>query len=169
MKLTPILAAACLMASTAAFAETSSTSGNRAPELSSIPSQSATVTNYYKQDVYDNNDNKIGDVKDVLVDKDGKITALIIGAGGFLGMGDHDVAVPFSAVKGTQKNGKWYLTMDTTKDALKAAQGWKYDSAKTTWVPDTGTTTGSGSSNSTRSDTAPAPRSSGGMAPANNR
>ena len=46
-----------------------------------------TVTNFYKQNVYDPSDNKIGDIDDVLIDKEGKVTALIIGVGGFLGMG----------------------------------------------------------------------------------
>jgi hypothetical protein len=59
------------------------------------------------------------------------------GAGsGFLGMGEKDVAVPFDAVKHTVKDGKADLTLDTTKDALKAAPGLKYDRNSTTWVPD---------------------------------
>ena len=36
----------------------------------------------------------------------------------------------------TTKDNKLYLTMDTTKDALKNAAGFKYDRNKTTWVPD---------------------------------
>jgi len=44
-----------------------------------------TVTNFYKQNVYDPSDNKIGDVDDVLIDKEGHVTAMIIGVGGFLG------------------------------------------------------------------------------------
>jgi hypothetical protein len=35
------------------------------------------------------------------------------------------------------KDNKVYLTMNTTKDALKAAPGFKYDRDKTAWVPDT--------------------------------
>jgi hypothetical protein len=31
--------------------------------------------------------------------------------------------------------GTWYLTMNATKDALKAAPGYKYDKAKANWVP----------------------------------
>jgi sporulation protein YlmC with PRC-barrel domain len=116
------------LSSTAAFAQ------DQVPVFSSVPSSSATVTNYYKRNVYDPQDNKIGDIKDVLVDRDGKVTAFIIGAGYFLGMGEHDVAVPFSAVKGTQKDGKWYLTMNASKDTLKAAPGLKYDGTKMTWV-----------------------------------
>ena len=103
--------------------------------LSTLPSNVTTVTNYYKQDLYDPSDNKIGEVSDVLVNNDGKIDALIVSVGGFLGIGEKDVAVPFNAVHGTEKNGKWYLTMNTTKDALKSAPGYKYDRGRATWIP----------------------------------
>ena len=49
-------------------------------------------------DVY-NNDDKIGDINELIVGKDGRIEAVVIGVGGFLGMGEHDVAVPFERVK----------------------------------------------------------------------
>jgi sporulation protein YlmC with PRC-barrel domain len=104
--------------------------------ITAMPASSATVTNYYKQDVYDPADAKIGTINDVLVDKEGRVTALMIGVGGFLGMGEKDVAVPFAAVHGTEKNSKWYLVMNTTKDALKSAPGYKYDKTKTTWMLD---------------------------------
>lgn len=94
-----------------------------------------TVTNFYKQDVYDPADNKIGAVDDVLVDKEGRVTAMIIGVGGFLGMGEKDVAVPFGSVRARKKNDKWYLVLDTTKAALKAAPGFTYDKDNTSWVP----------------------------------
>jgi sporulation protein YlmC with PRC-barrel domain len=94
-----------------------------------------TVANLYKQNVYDQADNKIGDVDDLLVDQKGQITAVLVGVGGFLGMGEKDVAIPFSALHASEKNNKWYLVLNTTKDALKAAPGFKYDKTKTTWVP----------------------------------
>ena len=81
------------------------------------------MTNWYKQDVYDQSDSTIGKIDDVLVSQSGQIDALIIGVGGFLGAGEKDVAVPFNAVKWTSKNNKNYLTMNTTKDALKSAPG----------------------------------------------
>ena len=80
---------------------------------------------------------KIGEIRDVLVGRDGKVTAFIVSVGGFLGAGEKDVAVPFNAVSATDKNGKWYLTMNTTKDAMKQAHGYTYDKAKATWVPAT--------------------------------
>jgi sporulation protein YlmC with PRC-barrel domain len=105
--------------------------------MSSVPLDSFTVTDWYKQPVYDSNDNKLGDVKDVLVDNSGKINAMILGIGGILGAGEKDVAVPFEAVKKTMKNNEAYLTLDVTKDNLKSAPGLKYDRNKTSWVPDT--------------------------------
>src|SRR5450631_746255 len=105
----------------------------QAQVLTTLPTNATTVTNYYKQNVYDPSDSKIGEISDVLVNKEGKIDAFIVSVGGFLGMGEKDVAVPFSSVHATEKNGKWYLTMNATKDVLKSAQGYKYDKAKATW------------------------------------
>jgi sporulation protein YlmC with PRC-barrel domain len=107
-----------------------------ADTLSSLPPDSWTITNYYKQDVYDKGQNSVGKIDDVLIDKTGKITALMVGVGGFLGVGEKDVALPFSAVKSEKKNNKWYLTVDETKDSLKSAVGYKYDSSTTTWSRD---------------------------------
>src|SRR6201982_2806233 len=102
-----------------------------------LPADSVTVTHWYKQNVYDPSDNKIGEIMDVLVDRDGKAQALIIGVGGFLGLGGKDVAVPFKAVHATTKdNNKWYLVMNSTKDALKGAKGFKYDRNAMTWIPE---------------------------------
>jgi sporulation protein YlmC with PRC-barrel domain len=134
MKYLAVLAAGAVMASTAAFAQTMS--AGRTDLMTAVPSSSVTVTDWYKQDVYDPNNNKIGSISDVLVTPDGHINALIIGVGGFLGAGEKNVAVNFSSVKETMKDNKSYLTMDTTKDALKSAPGFKYDSDKTAWVPD---------------------------------
>ena len=102
-----------------------------------LPADSVTVTHWYKQNVYDPADNKIGEIMDVLVDRGGKATALIVGVGGFLGMGEKDVAVPFDAVHVTTKdNNKYYLVMNATKDALKGAKGFKYDRNAMTWTPE---------------------------------
>ena len=130
--------------------------GPPAQILTSIPNEGLTVTHWYKQNVYDPNDSKIGEIMDVLVDKSGKATALIVGVGGFLGAGEKDVAVPFDAVHAAKKgNNDWYLVMNSSKDALKNAKGFKYDRNAMTWIPEdqARTTTGSGTNNS-----APAPR-----------
>jgi len=103
--------------------------------MSSVPSSSKTVSDWYKQDVYDPSNSKIGKIDDVLVSDAGQVSALIVGVGGFLGAGEKDVAVPFTAVKWSTKDNKKYLTMAASKEDLKSAQGLKYDSDKTAWVP----------------------------------
>jgi sporulation protein YlmC with PRC-barrel domain len=50
--------------------------------MKSTPAESWTVTNYYKQAVYDPKEVKIGDIEDVLIDQSGKITGLVFGVGG---------------------------------------------------------------------------------------
>jgi sporulation protein YlmC with PRC-barrel domain len=133
-----IAAAVAATVTGAAYAQQTTTglgTPTQAQVLATLPQNAMTVTNYYKQNVYDPSDSKIGEIMDVLVNQDGKVDAFIVSVGGFLGMGEKDVAVPFNAIHGTEKNGKWYLTMNTTKDALKNAHGYKYDKAKATWVP----------------------------------
>jgi hypothetical protein len=105
--------------------------------MTSIPGNGVTVTHWYKQAVYDPSDSRIGEIDDVLIDRDGKVLALIVGVGGFLGIGEKHVAVPQSAVQVTNKNNNnWYLVMNTTKDALKSAPGFRYDRTSMAWMPE---------------------------------
>jgi sporulation protein YlmC with PRC-barrel domain len=103
--------------------------------MNSLPSGVLPISDYYNQSVYDAKDNKIGDINDLLVEKDGKISAAIIGVGGFLGAGEKNVAIPFTALKLTEKNGKRYLVMDTTKEALNKAPGYTFDRTAKKWIP----------------------------------
>jgi sporulation protein YlmC with PRC-barrel domain len=50
-------------------------------------------------DVYGADNQKIGDIDEVLVDKEGKIQAIVVGVGGFLGIGQKDVAIPFAQLQ----------------------------------------------------------------------
>jgi PRC-barrel domain len=107
----------------------------QAQVLTAIPSNTTTVTNYYKQNVYDPSESKIGEIIDVLVSNKGTVDAFIVSVGGFLGIDSKDVAIPFNAIHATEKNGKWWLTMNATKEAIKAAPGYKYDTARANWIP----------------------------------
>jgi sporulation protein YlmC with PRC-barrel domain len=49
--------------------------------------------------VYNDQNEKIGSIKDLMVDKSGKIDSAVIGVGGFLGMGERDIAVKFGELK----------------------------------------------------------------------
>jgi sporulation protein YlmC with PRC-barrel domain len=140
--LTKFVLAVAIAAATVGFAHaqeipmtTGVAPGEQVTALRSLPMDVTTVTNFYKQNVYDMSEQKIGQISDVLVDKDGKIKAFIISVGGFLGIAEKNVAVPFDAVHASQKNGEWWLTMTTTKDALKGAAGYVYDREKATWKP----------------------------------
>ena len=136
-KLAIAAAVTAIVTGTALAQQTTTGAGTPAQTeaLTTLPQNTTTVTNYYKQNVYDPSDAKIGEISDVLVNKEGKVDAFIVSVGGFLGVGEKDVAVPFDAIHATEKNGKWYLTMNATKDALKNAHGYKYDKVKSTWVP----------------------------------
>jgi len=76
-------------------------------------------------DVVGNDNEKIGDVSDILFDKEGKIEAYVIGVGGFLGIGAKDVALApsaFQVVPGDKsKNEDDKLKLSMTKDELKQA------------------------------------------------
>jgi len=76
-------------------------------------------------DVIGADDKKIGDVSDILFDKDGKIEAYVVGVGGFLGIGSKDVALApsaFQIVPGDKsKNESDKLRLSMTKDQLKEA------------------------------------------------
>ena len=74
-------------------------------------------------DVIGADDKKIGDVSDLLFDKENKILAYIVGVGGFLGIGSKDVAVApasFQPVPGKDAT-DMKLRLSMTKDELKAA------------------------------------------------
>ena len=49
--------------------------------------------------VYNEANEKIGDINDVILDKSGKVSNVILGVGGFLGMGEHNVAIAFDKLK----------------------------------------------------------------------
>ena len=103
--------------------------------IGTLPNEALPISDYYKQSVYDTRESKIGDVKDLLLDQSGKINSVIIGVGGFLGMGEKNIAVPFSSLKVAEKNGDRYLVMETTKQALETAPGYSFDQSKKVWVP----------------------------------
>jgi len=107
-----------------------------AEKMAAVPSDAVSVNDYYKQNVYDSSDKTIGEVSDVLLDKNGQVKAVILSVGGFLGLGGKYVSVPFNALQVSEKNGKRYLVMDTTKEALTSAPGYRYDSTTGKWIPE---------------------------------
>jgi len=72
----------------------------------------------------------IGDINDIILSNDGAAAAAVIGVGGFLGMGEHQVAVQFKSLKiGQDSSGNDVVMLDTTKEALKKAPEWTRQSS----------------------------------------
>ena len=124
-----------------------------AEQLNSAKLMSA--SDYIGKTVYDQAGNNIGDVNDLIISNDGQIQAVILGVGGFLGIGEKDVAVNTNAVQMVQDGDNKRLVVEATKEALNAAP--TYDKNNRRYADQmNGTTT-----DTTGSTTAPA-------APANN-
>ncbi|PSC04016.1 photosystem reaction center subunit H [Alsobacter soli] len=68
-------------------------------------------------DIYGQNDEKVGDVKDILLDQQGNAKAVVIGVGGFLGMGEKNVAVPFNAIQWSETPRKATTASNTSGSA----------------------------------------------------
>jgi sporulation protein YlmC with PRC-barrel domain len=75
------------------------------------------------QAVFNDKSERIGAVDDIVIAPDKAVSYAIIGAGGFLGIGKHDVAIPVNQLK--QVDGKFVLA-GATKDALKAMPPFEY-------------------------------------------
>jgi hypothetical protein len=62
----------------------------------------------------------IGNVNDLVLGVDGEAEYVIIGVGGFLGIGQRDVAIPFEELEWAERDGQWWLVVNTTREALEA-------------------------------------------------
>ena len=91
-------------------------------------------------DVYNTANEKIGDIDEILIDSSGKVTSVIIGVGGFLGMGQHDVQVQLSELKfvneprASTTSGTTTTTTTTTGTATTTTRPVR--EANERWYPD---------------------------------
>jgi len=82
---------------------------------------------YIGQAVYNGTNESIGNVNDLIMKKDGGLVAAVIGVGGFLGIGEKNVAVPMEKITVAQNttDGSVKLTTTETAETLKAAPEFK--------------------------------------------
>jgi sporulation protein YlmC with PRC-barrel domain len=92
-------------------------------ELTMVVSGWSVTKQILGKDVYNDKSEKIGKVDDLIVSQDKAISYAIIGAGGFLGIDKHDVAIPVNQFKMVE--GKITL-LSATKDAIKAMPKFEY-------------------------------------------
>jgi sporulation protein YlmC with PRC-barrel domain len=129
MKKFALIAVSLAALASPTFAEETKTVGNAPAEakFSSVSKDEMFSSKLKGLNVYNQKEESIGEITDLAI-KNHQIDALILSVGGFLGMGEHYVAVSPSSVnvRYDQKNDKWLASMNTTKDALKAAPEFKY-------------------------------------------
>jgi sporulation protein YlmC with PRC-barrel domain len=129
MKKIALITASLAMLASPAFAEDAKTTGTAPAEakFSTVSKDEMFSSKLKGLNVYNQKDESVGEITDLAI-KNHQIDALILSVGGFLGMGEHYVAVSPSSVnvRYDSKNSKWLASMNTTKDALKAAPEFKY-------------------------------------------
>ena len=74
-------------------------------------------------------DEDIGTITDLVIDEDGQINAVVVGVGGFLGMGEKNVAIEWDSLELTkEEDGDDYvISVNASQDALEEAEEYKRD------------------------------------------
>lgn len=114
---------------TGAFAQATTTPAPADPAAPATEAPAVTpadgflATNMIGETVYNGTGEEaqnIGDVNDLVFDKDGKIKSIVIGAGGFLGVGEKHVELPYEKAEWAEKDGDRWIVVATTKEELDA-------------------------------------------------
>ena len=144
-------AAASALLASVAFAQSPTTTTDRkemAPAATSSPTANVSVQGEWRTsklvglNVYNNENESIGSISELLTDKSGNIKAVVIGVGGFLGVGEHLVAVAFDQIKFVETP-----VPSTTTSSTAPAPGTR---------PAPATTTGAASTNTAPASATPA-------------
>jgi sporulation protein YlmC with PRC-barrel domain len=149
----------CAMLVTPAFAQTTTPTTSQPAATAPTPTAATgqwRASKLVGLNVYNEQNEKLGDINDVLLDKDGKATGVVIDGGGFIGMGEHDVMVGFDKLKWVNEpvrtttappaattgtatpparparsaTERWYpdhAILSATKEQLKGMQQFKYN------------------------------------------
>jgi sporulation protein YlmC with PRC-barrel domain len=145
------------IASGVAYAQTAQPADRAAPAATTSPAASSDkmmlkgkwrASKLMGLDVYNEANEKLGDVNELILDKDGKVSAVVIGVGGFLGMGEHDIAVTMDKLKFVEEPVRTSSTSTTTTTTRETTTGTATAPANSTattttrannandWVPD---------------------------------
>lgn len=107
----------------------SMTSGSAATS-GGLGGQLASADELIGKNVYGRDNNKIGEIDDVILDANGKAKQLVISSGGFLGIGEKQVAVDYSAANWDSQNNRLNLA-GMSRDDVKSMPEFKYDDTMT--------------------------------------
>jgi sporulation protein YlmC with PRC-barrel domain len=117
-----------VMMAVAAVDVAAQVAGSTAPgmsveELKTIARGWSATKQILGKSVYNDKNEKVGDVDDLIIAPDSSISYAIIGVGGFLGLGERQVAIPVNRFKHSE--GRIVLP-GATKDALQAMPSFQY-------------------------------------------
>jgi len=101
---------------------TTTTDPAKTTTTASVPSGGVLASQFMGQTVYSGSNENVGEINDLVMTKDLDNVVAIIGVGGFLGIGEKDVAIPINEITATKDaNNTLHLTIAATKQQLEAA------------------------------------------------
>jgi hypothetical protein len=129
MKKIALMTACLALLAGAAFAEEAKTTGTAPADVkfSTVPNDEILSSKLKGLNVHNQKDESVGEIADFAI-RNNQVDALILSVGGFLGIGEHYVAVSPSSINVhyDAQNDNWLASMNTTKEALLAAPEFKY-------------------------------------------
>ncbi|WP_409523002.1 PRC-barrel domain-containing protein [Nitrincola sp. MINF-07-Sa-05] len=93
--------------------------------MDSAPANGVQASDLIGADVRTNDDQDIGSVKELIIDEGGQVVAIVVSVGGFLGMGERDVAIGWDDVTRSGIADDYDLRVDVSSEALKTAPEFK--------------------------------------------
>jgi sporulation protein YlmC with PRC-barrel domain len=141
--LTAVMAGTALLA-TVASAQTPTATTDKANAASTMSESSLQGSTWRGSkvvglNVYNDKNESIGSINDLLIDKSGNIKAVVLGVGGFLGMGEHLVAIPFDKIKFVDQPVPSTTTSSSSSSSNKPSTTGSAStstSTKNPWYPD---------------------------------
>jgi len=139
--ITAALAGTALLAAVASAQTPTTPSDRMAPAAASTSSSSFQgswrASKVVGLSVYNDNNESLGSINDLLLDKSGNIKAVVLGVGGFLGVGEHLVAVPFDKIKFVDQPVAYTGTASTSPNPNRPATSTTTGSSTTSTAPST--------------------------------
>ena len=147
MKRTSVALAALLLAAPISFAQTTTNPSAGAPgnavqtgdmKLYSRQATDMRASFLIGSKITNMANETVGEINDLVLDKDGKIAAVIVGIGGFLGIGEREVALDYSSLNvkydpsAMTNAGATTIQVNATKESLKNAPAWTWNTEKNT-------------------------------------
>jgi hypothetical protein len=152
MRRTSLALAAVFLSAPAAFAQTTNNPAQDTP-AATAPTKSGDMQFYSRQatdmrasvligaNVTNMANETVGEIDELVLSKDGKVAAVVVGVGGFLGIGEREVALDYKSLNikydpnAMTNAGAVTIQVNATKDSLKSAPAWTWNTDKNTGTP----------------------------------